>query len=72
MAEAGAVKGRELRWEVRQIQYGASRDRPGDVVWLDFAAPHKHFVVDVLVTSTGMNFNIPSVGAPLPLLEALR
>jgi hypothetical protein len=26
--------------EVRRIRIGASRDRHGDVVWLDFAAPH--------------------------------
>jgi hypothetical protein len=40
MVEAGANKGTDLRLEVRRIRYGASRYRPWDVVWLDFAAPH--------------------------------
>jgi hypothetical protein len=35
MLEAGALKGRDLRLEVRRIWSGASRDRHGDVVWLD-------------------------------------
>jgi hypothetical protein len=38
MLEAGATKGRDLRLEVRRIRSGASRDRPRDVVWLDFLA----------------------------------
>jgi hypothetical protein len=35
MAEAEAIKGRELRQEVRRIRSVASRDRHGNVVWLD-------------------------------------
>jgi hypothetical protein len=53
--------------EVRRIRSGASRDRPGDVVWLDFMAPHRHLVVDVTVTSARTNTNVPHVGARLPL-----
>jgi hypothetical protein len=33
-----AIKGRELRLKVRRIRSGASRDRHGDVVWLEFMA----------------------------------
>jgi hypothetical protein len=47
MLEAGDIKGRDLRLEVRRIRSGASRDRPRDVVWLDFMAPHHHLVIDV-------------------------
>jgi hypothetical protein len=37
LLETGATnKGRDLRLEVRRIWSGASRDRHGDVVWLDF------------------------------------
>jgi hypothetical protein len=49
MLEAGATKGRDLRLEVHRIRSGASRDRHGDVVWIDFMAPHRHLVVDVTV-----------------------
>jgi hypothetical protein len=49
MVEAGASKGRNLRLEVRRIRSEASRDRPRDVVWLDFTAPHRCLVVDVTV-----------------------
>jgi hypothetical protein len=38
--EVGAVEGRDLRQKVHRILPRASRDRPGDDVWLDFAAPH--------------------------------
>jgi hypothetical protein len=41
MLEAGATKGRDLRHDARRIRSGAYRDRPGDVVWLDFMAPHR-------------------------------
>jgi hypothetical protein len=52
MLEAGdTTKGRDLWLEVRRIRSGASRNRLGDVVWLDFKAPHRHLVVDVTVTS---------------------
>jgi hypothetical protein len=44
MLGAGVTKGRDLRLEVRRIRSGASRDRHGDVVWLDFTAPHRHTV----------------------------
>jgi hypothetical protein len=65
MLEAGATMGRDL--EVRRIRSGASRDRPGDVVWLDFMAPHCHLVVGVNVTRARTNTNFPFVGARLPL-----
>jgi hypothetical protein len=38
---------------------GASRDRPGDVVWLDFMASHRHLGVDVTVTTARTNTNVP-------------
>jgi hypothetical protein len=47
MLEAGATKGRDLRLEVCRLRSGAYRDRHGNVVWLDFMAPHRHLVVDV-------------------------
>jgi hypothetical protein len=40
MLDAKATKGRDLRLEVGRIRSGASQDRHGDVVWLDFMAPH--------------------------------
>jgi hypothetical protein len=68
MLEAGATKGRDLRLEVRRIRSGAySRERPWDVVWLDFMAPHLHLVVDVTDTSARTNTNVPRIGARLPL-----
>jgi hypothetical protein len=67
MLEAGATKGRDLRLEDRRIRSGASRDRHGDVVWLDFMAPHRHLLVDVTVTSARTNINVPRIGARLPL-----
>jgi hypothetical protein len=67
MLEAGATKGRDLRLEVRRIRSGASRDRPGDVLWLDFTAPHRHLVVDGAVTSARTKTNVPRLGARLPL-----
>jgi hypothetical protein len=67
MLEAGATKGRYLRLEVRRIRSGASLDRHGDVVWLDFMAPHRHLVDDVTVTSARTNTNVPHIGARLPL-----
>jgi hypothetical protein len=71
LLEAGATKGRDLRLEVRRIRSGASRDRPRDMVWLDFVAPHRHLVVDVTVTSVRTNTNVPRIGARLPLLGSL-
>jgi hypothetical protein len=67
MAEAGTIKGKDLRLEARRIRSGASRDRPGDVVWLGFAAPQKHLVVDVTVTSARTNPSVAAMGASLPL-----
>jgi hypothetical protein len=67
MLEAGATKGRGLRLEVRRIRSGASRDRLGDVVSLDFMAPHRYLVVDVTVTKARTNTNVPHIGARLPL-----
>jgi hypothetical protein len=71
MLEAGATKGRDLRLEVRRIRAGVSRDRPGDVVWLDFMASHRHLVVDVTVTSARTNTNVPRICARLPLPGSL-
>jgi hypothetical protein len=71
MLEAGATKGRDLRLEVRRIQSGAFPNRHGDVVWLDFMAPHRHLVVDVTVTSARTNANVPRIGARLPLPGSL-
>jgi hypothetical protein len=66
MLEAGTTKGRDLRLEIRRIRSGASRDRPGDVVWLDFMAPHRHPVVYVTVTSACTNTNVPRIGCSSP------
>jgi hypothetical protein len=66
MLEAGATKGWDLRLEVCRILSGASRDRHGDVVWLDFMAPHRHLVVDVTVASARTNTNVPRARLPLP------
>jgi hypothetical protein len=63
--------GKDLRLEVRRIRYGASRDRPRDVAWLDCAAPHEHLVVDGTVTSARTNSSIPVVWALLPLSRSL-
>jgi hypothetical protein len=71
MLEAGAAKGRDLRLEVRRIRSGAFGDRPGDVVWLDLMAPHRHIDVDVTVTSARTNTNVPRIGAHLPLPSSL-
>jgi hypothetical protein len=67
MIEAGASKGRDSRLKVRRIRSGASRDRHGDVVWLDFMAPQRHLVVDVTATSARTDTNVPRIGARLPL-----
>jgi hypothetical protein len=72
MLEAGAAKGREVRLEVRRIRSGASRDRPGDAVWLNFMDLHRHLViVYVTVTSARTNTNAPHIGACLPLPDNL-
>jgi hypothetical protein len=69
MLEAGAIEGRDFRLEVRNIRSGASRDRLGDMVCLEFMVPHRHVVadVDVTVTSACTNTNVPRIGARLPL-----
>jgi hypothetical protein len=56
---------------IRRIRLGASRDRHGDVVWLDFMAPHRELVVDVMVTSARTNTNVPRIGARRPLPGSL-
>jgi hypothetical protein len=72
MAEAVAVKERDLRLKFRRIRPKASRDSPRDIVWLDFAAPHNHLVVDVTVTSSARtNSNVMAAGGPLPLPVSL-
>jgi hypothetical protein len=60
-----------LSLEAHRIRSWASRNRHGDVVWLDFAAPHKHLVLNVIVTSARTNSNVPAVGASLPLIGSL-
>jgi hypothetical protein len=70
MLEAGVTKGRDFRLEVRRIRSRASRDRPEDVVWLDFVAPHRHVVVDVTDASARTNTNVPRIGR-LPLHGSL-
>jgi hypothetical protein len=67
MLEVGATKGRDLRLEVRRIRSGASWDRPRDVVWLDFMASHRHLAVDLTLTNSRTNTNVPRIGARLPL-----
>jgi hypothetical protein len=73
MREAGATKGRDLRLEVRRSRSGTYRDRPGDVVWLDFMAPHRHLVVVVTFASARKKTNVPRIGARarLPLSGSL-
>jgi hypothetical protein len=72
MLEAGAIKRRDLRLEVHRIRSGATfRDRHGDVVCLDFMAPHRHLVVDVMVRSARTNTNDHQVGARFPLSGSL-
>jgi hypothetical protein len=71
MLEAGATKRRDLRLEVRRIRSGAFGKRLGDVVSLDFMAPHRHLVVDVTVTSAHTNTNVPRIIARLPLPDSL-
>jgi hypothetical protein len=56
--------------EVYHIRFGASRDRHGDVVWLDFTAMYRH-LVDVTVTSARISSSVPTVGTPLPLYVGL-
>jgi hypothetical protein len=65
MLKTGAAEGRDLRLEVRRNRSGPSRDRRGDVMWLDLMAPHRHIVVDVTFTSARTNTNAPHVGARL-------
>jgi hypothetical protein len=72
MLEAGASNGRDMRLEARRIRSGASRDWRGDVVLLDFRAPHRHLVVDVTVTSPRTNTNVLHIGARLPPPDSLE
>jgi hypothetical protein len=71
MLEAGAAKGWDLRFEVRRSRSGASQDRHEDVVRLDFMAPHRHFLVDVTITSPSTNINVPHIATRLPLPGSL-
>jgi hypothetical protein len=57
--------------EVRLIRSGASRDRHGDGVWVDFMAPHRPLVANVTVRSARTNTNVPRIGARLPLPGSL-
>jgi hypothetical protein len=70
MLEAGATKGRDLRSEIGRMRSGASRDRHGHVVWLDFMVPHR-LVVDVTVTSARTKTDVPRIDARLPLHGSL-
>jgi hypothetical protein len=67
MDEARAVKGTDMRLEVHRIRSAASRDRHGDVVWLNFAVPHKHLVIVATVTSARTNYSVLVVGPPFLL-----
>jgi hypothetical protein len=71
MLEAVATKGRDLRLDVRRFRSGASRDRNGNVVWLDFMAPHRHIAIDVTVTRARTNTTVPHIRACLPLPGSL-
>jgi hypothetical protein len=71
MVGAWATKGRDLRLEVRRIRSGASRDRHGGVVRLEFWTPHCCLAVDVTVTSARTNTDVPQIGARLPLSGSL-
>jgi hypothetical protein len=66
MDEAGHLMGGTC---VIRIRPKASRDRPWDVVWLHFAAPHNCLVVYVTITSARTNSNVLAVGAPLAVLR---
>jgi hypothetical protein len=58
--------------EARRIRSGASRDHHvGDVVWLNFAAPHKGLDVDGTVTSARTNPGFQAVEASFPLPGSL-
>jgi hypothetical protein len=61
----------QLRLEARRVRSRPSRDHLRDVVWLDFAAPHKHLVADVTVNGTSKISNVPVVGSSLPLPNIL-
>jgi hypothetical protein len=61
--------------EVRRIQCGGfsglgTRDRHGYVVCLDFMAPHRHLVMDVIVTRARTNSRVSAV-PPLPFPSSL-
>jgi hypothetical protein len=71
MLATGAIKGRDLRLEVRRIRSEASRDHLEDVVWFGLA-PHLHLVIDVTVTSARTNTSVPRIGARLPLPGSLE
>jgi hypothetical protein len=71
--EAPEIKERYLRLEVRCIRSEAYRDRPGDGMWLDFAAPHnKHYVVEVHVTSARTDYSVQVRGSPLTALSSVE
>jgi hypothetical protein len=67
LLEAGATKGWNLRFRFRYIRARASRGRHGDVVWLDFMAPHRPLVVFAAITSARTNTDVPCIGVRLPL-----
>jgi hypothetical protein len=68
----GLLRGGTCGWRSTVFGQEASRDRHGDVVRLDFMAPHRHLVVDVTVTSARTNTNVPcTIEARLPLLGSL-
>jgi hypothetical protein len=57
--------------ETRRIRFGASHDRLRDVLWFDFAPPHKYVLVNFTLTRARTNSCVSAVGAPLPLLGSL-
>jgi hypothetical protein len=66
LAEARAAKGRDLRSKVSQIRYEASsRERHGDVVWLDLAVSQNHMIPRGLtLMSAGLGFFTNASASP--------
>jgi hypothetical protein len=65
----GPLKGGTCVWRFAESGMG-----PLEIAletWLCFAAPHKHMIVDFVVTSARTNSNVPAVGISLRLLGTL-
>jgi hypothetical protein len=63
MIEAGALKGRDLRLEVRRIRYGAFRDRFGMSFGSTLVVVTLRHLVDVTISSARTSSRVPAVGA---------